>query len=180
MPATLTAPQRADDSEGLLATLDAISKQRGEKQSDKPDPEPPAAKPDDKPDDAPAGESDGALPDNAPPADKAKPAAKDDDAPPANLNEKQKVDWKGLRERAKKAEEEAGALRDKLALLESSAPKTEDVEALKKQLAEYEDRLTVVALERHPKFEKYFNGRTEQLLATAKTVGGEKVATTSR
>lgn len=100
---------------------------------------------------------------------------KEDDDTPAHLPEKAKADWKSLREARRKADDENATLKKRVSELEATQ-NTAELDELRKRLADYQERLTVVALEREPRFQQYFDGRTKQLLDTAKSVGGDKIA----
>lgn len=161
-----------EKSDGLLASLPELTREAFQAKRE-PGPEPEAEKP---AEEVPAEkkEVDPAAPD---------PAKAAEDDTPEGLTPKAKADWKGLRESRKKAEEdrkktheENEALKKKFAELEA-AHNPAEVETLRKQLEDYEQRLTVVALEKHPKFEKFFTERTNKLVETAKAIGGDKLAT---
>jgi hypothetical protein len=159
---------------GIIDGLDEFFKEAAEKEK-------PAA-PEAKPAEAPPKKDDSkpdaskVIPDFDPEADEDKPKAAEDDEVPAEIkSEKAKADWKGLRDNARKNKEEAETLRKRVAELESSSNK-EEVESLRTRLAEYEQQLTVVAVERDPRFQRYFDGKTKALIETAKSIGGDKVA----
>lgn len=100
---------------------------------------------------------------------------KEEDDTPTGLSEKARADWKGLRETARKAREESERLQKRVAELESATNK-EEVESLKQLVTDYEQRLIVTNIERHPQFQAHYEGRTNALIDTAKQVAGEKVA----
>jgi hypothetical protein len=106
------------------------------------------------------------------------PTADDDDAPPASLTAKAKEDWSRIREARRKAEDENKALKKKIAELETTTKASDpaEVESLRKQVKDLSDRLTVVDVERHPKFQKYFDERNNALIDSAKRIGGDKIA----
>lgn len=181
----MSATATESDSKGLLDSLteltkDAFAAKLGKGPQDAPDPDPePNDPPKDKIAPEPKPDAKNGIPEPEPDTGKAAP---DPDDTPEGLTPKAKADWKGLRESRKKAEErasqaetEANKLKARIAELESTHNPAE-VETLRKQLEDYEQRLTVVAVEHHPKFQKYFNERTATLLDTAKKVGGEKIA----
>jgi hypothetical protein len=172
------------DNKGLLAVLEEATKGAfagaTNAATTNDNPEPPAKTPE--PDkDAPKAEPDAkkGIPE---PGEVAEKAPDDEFATPNGLNEKAKADWVGLRTARKKAVEasdkaqaENEALKKRIAELES-AQNTEEVKALRQTLEQYEQELTVTALERHPKFKQYFDGQTAALLENAKSIGGEKLA----
>lgn len=185
MPATEAPKAQGLESTGLLDSLKELTKEiiptaaasAAPKKKSEPA-EPAAAAPGETP---PKPEGDGTLPDLEPGDAAVKPDATktgDEDIPASLTSEKAKADWKGLREARRKTEEENAALKKKVSELEAVAtPNTTELETLRKTLADYEARLTVTNLERHPKFEEFFNGKTKTLLDQAKNIGGERIAT---
>lgn len=114
--------------------------------------------------------------------DAAKPAvaapATDDEELPDDIkdkSEKTRNSFKEMRREKREAAERAAAAEKRLHDLEAAAPK-EDVAAIKARLAEYEQQLQIVAVERDPKFRSYFDGKTKTLIERAKSVAGEKIA----
>jgi hypothetical protein len=114
----------------------------------------------------------------APDPDPAAGEKKKEDELPPGLTERGKSDFAKMRESKKKTEDENAILKKKVTELETALATVnpEEGKALKAQLADYEERLIATNLEKHPKFQAYFNQRTESLLASAKAIGGEKIA----
>ncbi len=85
--------------------------------------------------------------------------------------------WKSLRESRDEFRTKAEAFEKELSALKAlpkTAANTEELEALKKERDDYSEKLRLIAVEKHPKFEAHFNGRINGILESAKNlIGGE-------
>lgn len=119
----------------------------------------------------------------------------EDDTPADIKSPAAKSSWKNLKDSKKAVESERDKLNDTLKRVQSeyeafkknstaTVPKLDEIpeyQALKKsfedkdkELQSYSERLKLLDVERHPQFENYFKAKTEQQLAVAKAVGGDK------
>lgn len=153
--------------------------------------EPESAKPADKPAEKPA---------EAKPAEKAaeKPKADDDEIPSDVKSPAAQSSWKKLKESKKAIETERDSIRSERDKLKSEyealkaqattpAQKANladdhDFQALKKTLEakekeanELSERMRLIDVEQHPKFQAYFKAKTDQQFAIAKEIGGDKL-----
>lgn len=141
-----------------------------------PAPTPPAAAP--APNPAAATNTSGSVPDFSPPVERnvtpPPPTAATEDAPTTAAQ------WKEF-----KAKEQARyeALQKEYTELKTKSTTTApngDYETLKKQNEELNKRLAAHAIEKHPKFQEYFDGRIKQQVDTVARLGGDvgkKIAT---
>lgn len=104
---------------------------------------------------------------------------KDENYAPSDIkSEAGKANWKLLRAKAKERNEFESKLKTATEEIEKlkNAPKVPgdpaELEALKKERDLLSDRLKELDVERHPKFQTYFDNKTNAVLAEAKKVGG--------
>lgn len=106
-----------------------------------------------------------------------------DDEPPADIkSEAGKANWKMLRARGNEFEAKWKAAQTEIENYKKNPPKPAepqipaDYEELKKNHAELDEKLKLLDIERHPKFQKHFGAKLESALTTAKNIGGETLA----
>lgn len=122
----------------------------------------------------------------AKPIEPAKAVADDSDIPPEIKSPKAREDWKTVKAARDQARKEADEYKAKLAefekrLAEQSAPKvpeelTKRMADLEREREELSERLRLVDVERHPKFQAYFEGKTQRLTEAAKNIVGQEHA----
>lgn len=86
--------------------------------------------------------------------------------------------FKAIHSRATVAETKMKQLETELTQLKVAAPKVngDEVEALKRQVEEYDEIIKQTKLERHPKFKDAFDGEIGRQIKTAKAIVGDKMA----
>jgi hypothetical protein len=109
-----------------------------------------------------------------------------DDMPPEIKSDKAKEGWKEVKRNLAETRKQADDYKAKLADLEKQlAERTTPVvppdlqarlAALEQEREELSDRLRVADVERHPKFQEYFNGKTTALTEAAKAILGAEHA----
>lgn len=118
-------------------------------------------------------------------------AASEDDMPPEIKSEKAKEGWREVKKNLAEARKAEAELKAKVAdyekkLAESAAPRVPEelnqrLAALQKEADDLSERLRVADVERHPRFQQYFEGKTAALTEAAKAVvGTEHVAKLER
>lgn len=165
--------------DGKIASAPVEPKQEG----DAPAPEPKATEP--KPDAKPA-EAKAATPDA------------EDEVPPDIKSPAAQSSWKKLKESKKAIEAELGSTKKEFTTLKAElealrvAAKTpaqkanladdpeyqsvkKALEAKDKELNEYSERLRLLEVEKHPKFEAYFKSKVDAQMEMAKDIGGDKL-----
>lgn len=110
-------------------------------------------------------------------------AAEDSDIPPEIKSEKARDGWKEVKRNLAAARKEADEWKAKVSdyekkLAERTAPQVpEDIQRrladLEKEREDLSERLRVADVERHPKFQQYFEGKTKALTEAAKGIVGQ-------
>jgi len=122
----------------------------------------------------------------AKPAEKAAPAAAapdDSDIPPEIKSPQAREGWKEVKRNLAAARKEADEWKAKVSdyekkLAERTAPQVPDdiqrrLADLEKEREDLSERLRVADVERHPKFQQYFEGKTKALTEAAKGIVGQ-------
>jgi len=110
------------------------------------------------------------------------PTSEDADMPPEIKSEKAREGWKEVKRNLATARKEADEWKAKVAdyekkLAEKAAPQVPEdfqrrLEELEKEREDLSERLRVADVERHPKFQQYFDGKTKALTDAAKGIVG--------
>lgn len=112
-------------------------------------------------------------------------AEEDGEIPPEIKSPKAREDWKTVKSARDQARREADEYKAKLEKYEQQLAQRAEVvpeevskklEALEKERDELSDRLRLVDVERHPKFQAYFEGKSQRLMELAKNIVGAEHA----
>jgi len=114
------------------------------------------------------------------------PSAEDSDIPPEIKSEKAREGWKEVKRNLAAARKESDEAKARIAELEKNlaerqAPQVPDeiqqrLAALEKEREDLSERLRIADVERHPKFQQYFEGRNAALTDAAKGIVGSEHA----